>query len=121
MKHSHFAVAALALALTLGAATAHAEDRSGIDDAPSPLAMGLDLLFVRPLSLVATGIGCAIFVVNVPFALMRGESPKSIPLEDFGQTSLIVNLDAARALNIQLPPALVRSAKSVIGEPVGNR
>ena len=53
--------------------------------------------------------------------IMRGESPKSIPLEDFGQTNLIVNLDAARALDMQLPPALVRSAKSVIGEPVGNR
>jgi ABC-type uncharacterized transport system substrate-binding protein len=53
--------------------------------------------------------------------IMRGEDPKKIPLEDFAKTSLIVNLDAARALNIALPPALVRSAKSVIGEPSGNR
>jgi ABC-type uncharacterized transport system substrate-binding protein len=53
--------------------------------------------------------------------IMRGENPKTMPLEDFGQTSLIVNLDAARALDITLPPALVRSAKSVMGEPVGNR
>lgn len=53
--------------------------------------------------------------------IMRGENPKKIPLEDFGKTSLIVNLDAARALNITIPPALVRSAKSVIGEPSGNR
>jgi ABC-type uncharacterized transport system substrate-binding protein len=53
--------------------------------------------------------------------VMRGENPKNIPLEDFGKTSLIVNLDAARALNITLPPSLVRSAKSVIGEDVGNR
>jgi ABC-type uncharacterized transport system substrate-binding protein len=52
---------------------------------------------------------------------MRGEDPKKIPLEDFAKTSLIVNLDAARALNITLPPALVRSASSVIGEPLGNR
>jgi len=50
--------------------------------------------------------------------IMRGESPEKIPLEDFGKTSLIVNLEAARALNISLPPALVRSAKDVIG---GNR
>lgn len=50
--------------------------------------------------------------------IMRGENPKKIPLEDFGKTSLIVNLDAARALNITLPPALVRSAKDVID---GNR
>jgi ABC-type uncharacterized transport system substrate-binding protein len=53
--------------------------------------------------------------------IMRGESPKKIPLEDFGKTSLIVNLDAARALGISLPPALVRAAASVIGEPNGNR
>jgi ABC-type uncharacterized transport system substrate-binding protein len=50
--------------------------------------------------------------------IMRGENPKNIPLEDFAKTSLIVNLDAARALNIAMPPALVRSAKDVIG---GNR
>jgi len=53
--------------------------------------------------------------------IMRGENPKNIPLEDFGKTSLIVNLDAARALNITLPPALVRSAKTTIGDPNGNR
>jgi ABC-type uncharacterized transport system substrate-binding protein len=53
--------------------------------------------------------------------IMRGELPKKIPLEDFGKTSLIVNLDAARALNVSLPPALVRSAQSVIGASSGNR
>jgi len=53
--------------------------------------------------------------------IMRGENPKKIPLEDFGKTGLIVNLDAARALGITIPPALLRSAKDVIGEPRGNR
>lgn len=53
--------------------------------------------------------------------IMRGENPKKIPLEDFAKTSLIVNLDAARALDITLPPTLVRSAKEVIGEAHGNR
>jgi ABC-type uncharacterized transport system, periplasmic component len=52
--------------------------------------------------------------------IMRGENPARIPLEDFQKTRLIVNLDAARALNITLPPALVRSAKDVIGAPGGN-
>src|SRR5256885_6436158 len=47
--------------------------------------------------------------------IIRGEQPEKIPLEDFGKTSLIVNLDAARALNISLPPVLVRSAKDVLG------
>jgi len=53
--------------------------------------------------------------------IMRGENPKNIPPEDFGKTSLIVNVDVARALNITLPPALVRSAKDVIGDANGNR
>jgi ABC-type uncharacterized transport system substrate-binding protein len=53
--------------------------------------------------------------------IIRGENPKSIPLEDFAKTSLIVNLDAARALDITLPPALVRSAKDVIRDSNGNR
>jgi putative ABC transport system substrate-binding protein len=52
--------------------------------------------------------------------IMRGENPARIPLEDFGKTRLIVNLNAARALNITMPPALVRSAKEVMGAPVGN-
>jgi ABC-type uncharacterized transport system substrate-binding protein len=50
--------------------------------------------------------------------IMRGENPKKIPLEDFAKTSLIVNVDAARALDITLPPPLLRSAKEVID---GNR
>jgi ABC-type uncharacterized transport system substrate-binding protein len=53
--------------------------------------------------------------------IMRGENPKRIPLEDFGKTRLIVNLDAARALDMTLPPALVRSAKEVIGGAHGDR
>lgn len=53
--------------------------------------------------------------------IMRGESPAKIPLEDFQKTRLIVNLAAARALNITLAPALVRSAKEVLGAPDGNR
>jgi putative tryptophan/tyrosine transport system substrate-binding protein len=53
--------------------------------------------------------------------IMRGENPKNIPLEDFGETNLVVNLDAARALDLTIPPALVRSAKEVLGDAHGNR
>ena len=53
--------------------------------------------------------------------IMRGEDPKRIPLQDFGGTNLIVNLDAARALDITLSPSLVRSAKEVIRDSNGNR
>ena len=50
--------------------------------------------------------------------IMSGENPAAIPLEDFKKTRLMINPGAARALNITLPPALVRSAVEVIG---GNR
>ncbi len=45
--------------------------------------------------------------------IMRGEAPSTIPLEDFAGTHLIVNLDAARALNLTfLPPSCDRPKKS---------
>ena len=50
--------------------------------------------------------------------IMRGEDPAKIPLEDFSHTRLIINPGAAQALNVTLPPALVRSAVEVVG---GNR
>ena len=53
--------------------------------------------------------------------IMRGEDPKRIPLEDFGGTNLIVNLDAARELEITLPRELVQSAQERIGDAHGNR
>ena len=53
--------------------------------------------------------------------IIRGENPKNIPLEDFGKTNLIVNLDAARGLGITIPPALVRAAEEVIGDSHGDR
>ena len=53
--------------------------------------------------------------------IIRGEHPGRIPLEDFGKTRLMVNLDAARALNISIPPGLLRSAQEVIGGAGGNR
>lgn len=53
--------------------------------------------------------------------IIRGENPKQIPLEDFGGTNLIVNVDAARALDITLSPELVRSASEVIQDSNGNR
>lgn len=47
--------------------------------------------------------------------IMRGENPAKIPLEDFSKTRLIINLDAARALNVTLPPDLVKSAQDIYG------
>ena len=53
--------------------------------------------------------------------VMRGEDPSKIPLQDYGKINLIVNRDAARAINVTLPPDLVRSAQEVIGGASGDR
>ena len=52
--------------------------------------------------------------------VMRGEDPSQIPLEWFSKTSLVVNLDAARELGIQLPAELVRAANDVPGKADGS-
>ena len=41
-----------------------------IDETPSAEAMTFDLLIVRPLGLVGTIAGCAVFVVSLPFDLL---------------------------------------------------
>jgi hypothetical protein len=41
-----------------------------IDETPSAEAMTFDLLIVRPLGLVGTLAGCAIFIVSLPFDLL---------------------------------------------------
>jgi ABC-type uncharacterized transport system substrate-binding protein len=53
--------------------------------------------------------------------IIRGEDPAQIPLQWFSKTSLVVNLDAARGLGIQLPATLVRSAQEVLGTTDGNQ
>jgi len=53
--------------------------------------------------------------------IMRGEDPAHIPLEWFTKTSVVLNLNAARELDLQLPPALVRSANEVLGETDANQ
>ena len=55
-------IAAAAFALT--AMTAQADQYDGIDDTPSAMAMAADLVLVRPLGLVATVVGTALFVVT---------------------------------------------------------
>jgi len=48
--------------------------------------------------------------------IMRGERPANIPFALLGTARLIVNLDAARAQGLTIPPALVKRAAQVIGE-----
>lgn len=65
----------LAAVLAISSSLATAQDRTGLDDAPSPGAMALDLVVLRPLGLAATLLGCAVYIVALPIALMRGEGP----------------------------------------------
>ena len=46
---------------------------------------------------------------------MRGEDPGSIPFEPVSKTRLLVNLDAARAANLELPESLIKKADEIIG------
>lgn len=68
IKH---ACIALSLALTCALAVpARAADESVIDDAPSAEAMTFDLFIMRPLSLVGTVVGTAVYIVALPFNLI---------------------------------------------------
>ncbi len=51
---------------------------------------------------------------QVAAGIMRGDTPAKIPFRNFNRTKLIVNLDAARALGMMPPPALVQSAQELI-------
>jgi ABC-type uncharacterized transport system substrate-binding protein len=46
--------------------------------------------------------------------IMRGESPASIPFASVTATRLIVNLEAAAAVGLKIPPVLLRQAQEVI-------
>lgn len=45
-----------------------------IDESPSAAAMVFDGLIVRPITLVATVVGTAIWVVTLPFSLLGGNA-----------------------------------------------
>lgn len=71
-----FAAAAVLLAAS---ASASAEDSvnasfsSEADATPSSGAIAMDVLVLRPLSLVGTLLGTAVFVVGLPFEVMAGD------------------------------------------------
>lgn len=48
-----------------------------IEEKPSALAMTGDALFVRPVMLVTTVVGAAIFIVSSPFAALGGNIDES--------------------------------------------
>lgn len=77
-KSSVFSFAAAA-ALLAASASAMAEDstnasfNSVADTTPSSGAIAMDVLVLRPLSLVGTLLGTAVFVVGLPFEALSGD------------------------------------------------
>lgn len=67
MKTLSTLTAAAALAFAAGAAAQDESTEPRIDRAPSAEAMVFDLFVMRPLGLVGTVAGAAIFVVSLPF------------------------------------------------------
>lgn len=57
----------LALALVSAVAQASEANSSYIDEQPSVGQMAVDVLFLRPLGLVSTVLGGALFVLQLPF------------------------------------------------------
>jgi ABC-type uncharacterized transport system substrate-binding protein len=48
--------------------------------------------------------------------VMRGENPASIPFRAYDKNKLMVNVKAAREIDLVLPPALIKKAQEVIGQ-----
>lgn len=48
--------------------------------------------------------------------VMRGESPAVIPFTPVDKSELIINLEAARSLRVEIPAGLLKRAKKVIGK-----
>lgn len=48
-----------------------------IQETPSSIAMAGDAIVVRPLLLVATVLGTAIFIVTLPFSALGGNTPEA--------------------------------------------
>jgi hypothetical protein len=66
---------AAAAALALASSLAQAQALESVDETPSAAAMAFDFVVVRPLGLVATVGGIALFVAQLPFALIAGDPP----------------------------------------------
>lgn len=51
--------------------------QTSIDERPNAFAMTGDLLVARPIGLVMTAVGAAVFVVSLPFTLLAGSVSES--------------------------------------------
>jgi ABC-type uncharacterized transport system substrate-binding protein len=48
--------------------------------------------------------------------VMRGKNPASIPFRAYARNKLMVNVKAAREIDLALPPALIKKAQEVLGQ-----
>lgn len=64
------------MALCVGTVQAQVVDTSPeVDNAPSGVAMALDLAVARPLGLAVTVLGTAVFIAQLPLDLLGWQSP----------------------------------------------
>ncbi len=71
---SHFKQSLMVLASLLMLTLPMQSQAEEIYENPSAIAMALDGLIVRPITLVATVLGTAIWVVTLPFSLLGGNA-----------------------------------------------
>ena len=64
-----------AAALLLSSIAVQAQD-DVLDNTPSAGAMAVDLLLIRPVSLVGTVLGLGVFILDLPLAAIQGELPR---------------------------------------------
>lgn len=48
-----------------------------LDEENSGTLMAADLVLVRPLGIVATALGCAVFIVSLPFSALGGNTKQA--------------------------------------------
>lgn len=65
---------AAAMALTLVSPWSIASGVGTVEEDPSALAMGTDLLLVRPVMLATTVVGSAVWLVSLPFSALGGNA-----------------------------------------------
>ena len=58
------------------AAEADTNTKTVDEESPSAGAMAADLVLARPLGIASTALGCAVFIVSLPFSLPGGNAKK---------------------------------------------